>query len=149
MTSSHRLHPSHPSLTPPGDPYLDYGPALPERHGLRRVVAIARDPETVWAWWEIDGASQVSLRDVERGVLAVLPVDGPAGSVYFHAAPDRTYVVEIGPLTSNRVKTPRRGPTTEIDPDWAPTPEEAEILKSLPGHVSVPGRPGYVTSSRP
>src|SRR5207247_2189310 len=79
MASRERFQPSHPGFTPPGDPYLDYGPNLPERYGIDRVFAIARDPETVWAWWEVEGAKTAQLRDVERGVMATQAVSGTLG----------------------------------------------------------------------
>jgi hypothetical protein len=132
MSSSHEFfQPVHPGLTPPGDPYLDYGPPLPERTGLERIHAIARDPGTVWVWWELPAAKTLSLRDMDRGIVTVIPAPGPVGTHYFHAAADRPYVVEIDGRLSNAVRTPRRGPATEVDPDWAPTPAEAEILHAL------------------
>src|SRR5438093_8521770 len=103
MASRERFQPSHPGFTPPGDPYLDYGPNLPERYGIDRVFAIARDPETVWAWWEVEGAKTAQLRDVERGIIATQAVTGTVGSIYFPAAPERTYVVEVDGRVSNRV----------------------------------------------
>jgi len=34
MGSPERRPPVHPILSSPGDPYLDYGPPLPDRHGI-------------------------------------------------------------------------------------------------------------------
>jgi hypothetical protein len=140
------FQPVHPALSPPGDPYIDYGPTLPERTGRDRVVAIARDPETVWAWWETETAATVALRDVERGVIAVRSA-GPMGTAFFAAEPDRPYVIEVDGRASNVVRTPRLGPASEIDPQWVPTPAELEVLRllavraeSIPRAISYPGQ---------
>ncbi len=143
MTSSHDFfQPVHPGLTPPGDPYIDYGPALPERTGADRVLAIARDPETVWAWWEFPSASSVSLVDVERGTIATRPA-GAIGTAFFPAEPGRSYVVEVDGRRSNVVRTPRRGPAHEVDPAWAPTPGEQEVLRMLSVQPDAPRSIGY------
>jgi len=150
MNSRERLSPTDRPHIATSDPYLDYGPALPERYGILTVRALVRDPRSVFAYWEWPDSEKTSnwaarLRDVATGVAMIATLDRAAaasGAFYFVAAPERDYEVDLGwtsgevfvvVRTSNRVRTPREGPATEVDPDWAPGEGEADVWGTLSG----------------
>jgi hypothetical protein len=150
MNSRERLSPTDRPHIAASDPYLDYGPPLPERYGILTLRALVRDPRSVFAFWEWPEAEKkaawaVRLRDVATSAATIAMLDRAAaacGSFYFEAAPERDYEVDLGwtsgevfvvVRTSNRIRTPREGPATEIDPDWAPAEGEADVWRSLSG----------------
>lgn len=156
MNSGERLSPTDRPHVAASDPYLDYGPALPKRYGILTIRALVRDPRTVYVYWECPMPEEgrawaVRLREVATGKVVVATLDRAAadlGSFYFEAAPDRDYEAELGWIegpaftavaTSNRVRTPRDGPATEIDLEWSPGPGEREVL----GGLAVPPPRGY------
>ena len=100
-----------------GEPYLDYGPPVPERYGTPRITMLIRDPEMIYAYWECGSALRV--RDVTNGTVRTIAVADP-GSWFGPAIPDHEYEAEIGRIEngrflaaamSNRLRTPRRGST--------------------------------------
>ena len=154
MNSGERIRP--PDRLAAGEAYLDYGPAIPDRYGISTVRALVRDPRSVFVYWEwpapVEGrAWAVRLRDVDAGSATVVQLDRTGaglGSKYFEASPDRSYEADLGwtdgsafhaVMTSNRVRTPREGPSAEVDPEWMPGPGEREIL----GVLAVPPPRGY------
>jgi len=156
MNSGERLSPTDRPHVAASDPYLDYGPALPERYGILTVRALVRDPRSVYVYWEWPAPEEgrawaVRLRDVATSVATLATLDRAAadsGSFYFEAAPDRSYEADLGwtdgpgfhvVQTSNRVHTPRDGPATEIDAEWTPGPGELEVLGGLAAHPPARG----------
>jgi hypothetical protein len=125
-----------PPLPPPSpSTYIDWGPALPERYGGPRILALVRDPETLFATWE--GGDRLRARDLTDGSVREQAV-GPWGCWYFGAASEHEYEVELlegGRVVavSGRVRIPRKGPATLVDEDWAPTPEQLEVLRAQAG----------------
>lgn len=155
MNSGERLSPTDRPHIAASDPYLDYGPPLPERYGLMDLRALVRDPRMIFAYWEWPAPAQgktwaIRVRDVATSVATVAALDRAGaefGSRYFDVVPERAYEIDLGWIgpegfevvrTSNRVLTPREIPAVEIDPEWAPGPGEGEVWKSV---ASAPGRP--------
>jgi hypothetical protein len=145
----------------PGEAYIDYGPPLPDGYGLLTIHALVRDPRAVFAYWEWPAPDEgrawaVRLRDVEAATTSVMKLDRAAaalGTRHFEAQPDRPYEVDLGwtdgaafhaVATSNRVRTPRERPATDIDDAWPPGPGESEVLGGLAAHPPSRGywRPG-------
>jgi hypothetical protein len=156
MNSGERLSPTDRPHVAASDPYLDYGPALPERYGILTVRALIRDPRSVFVYWEWPSPGKghawaVRFRDVTSNAATITTLDpaaAEAGSLYFEAQPDRTYEVDLGwtegagfhvVQASNRVRTPREGPATEVDVEWTPGPGEAEVLGNLAAHPPARG----------
>lgn len=156
MNSGERLSPTDRPHIAASDPYLDYGPALPERYGILTIHALVRDPRSVFVYWEWPAPEAgrpwaVRLRDVDSGTATLKKLDGASaavGSFHFEANPDRSYEADLGwtdgaafhaVRTSNRVRTPREGPASEVDAEWAPGPGESEVL----GKLAAPPPRGY------
>ncbi len=134
--------------------------SIPTGYGQDRIVLMVKDPWWLFAYWEIQPATERAARSQLlphevaglQSVLRVYDVTGiefpaqPATALfdislsglatnwYIHVnAPNRSFVVEIGllantgrflPLTrSNRVTTPRFGPSEIIDEAWMTTDE--------------------------
>lgn len=125
---------SSPPPTPPADQvYLDYGPPLPESYGATRVVALVRDPECLFAFWE--GGDRIRARDLTEGSAREVIVQ-PTGTWYFGAKPEHEYEVDLLSgdrvvAVSDRVRMPRQGAATRVDEDWLPTPGQGEVLRAL------------------
>lgn len=155
MNSGERLRPpERPAAA--GDTYIDYGPPIPDRYGILTIGALVRDPRSVFIYWEWPNPEEgrrwaVRLRETTTGGSMTILLDRSGaglGSTHIEASPDCSYEAELGWVdgadfkkvkTSNRVRTPRDGPSTEVDREWAPNPEEAEMLGGLAGLVFVPG----------
>jgi hypothetical protein len=125
--------PRPPLPPPPASAYIDWGPALPESYGASRVLALPRDPERLFAAWE--GGDRLRLRDLTDGSVREQPVEA-TGGWYFGAVSEHEYEVDLlrgGAViaVSGRVRMPRRLPASQVDPEWAPTPEQEEVLRSL------------------
>src|SRR5262249_27427011 len=115
--------------------FIDWGPALPEAYGKPRILALVRDPRTFFCAWE--GGDRIRARDLGDGSIQEHEVEG-IGTWYFEGTPEHEYEVDrvSGSRTvavSGRIRLPRRDPATEIDPEWAPTPEQEELLRQFLG----------------
>ncbi len=155
----HRAPPPRPAG--PSDPYIDWGPELPATSGRPALRSLVVDPRRIFTYWEFPAASSggdfaLRLRRIAGGErIQRVPVGG-SGSWYLEADPDTEYEVDLvradgagfqAVLTGNRVRTPRAGAATEVDPDWVPTAEEGELWRRLAGDAAVLAgfpRAGYV-----
>ena len=130
--------PTHPIEPDSASVYLDYGPMIPDIYHQNRIVALIRDPEWVFVYWEISALdpnlkSKISNPSI-RWLLRVhnlcskthedtllSPPDNPdniQGNWYLKVNPDTEYQLEIGIINkeneytmlikSNVVKIPRR-----------------------------------------
>jgi hypothetical protein len=141
--------------------YIDRGPELPRHYGRDILVAMVRDPNWIFAYWELEGPSRQRIADeagrdaLTRGqwVLRIhnadadAPEDHPvileAGNWYLRVPDDATLVLEIGlqtpdgefigVLKSNRVSTPRLGYSDEVDEEWMIVEEDFRKLLELSG----------------
>ena len=121
---------------------------LPESYGRPRILALVRDPRFFFACWE--EGDEIRARNLTNGSVSEQKV-GRIGAWYFEGIPEHEYEVELisGGRTvavSNRIRLPRLDPATAVDPDWAPTPEQEEALRTFLGtlepsvhEVEVPG----------
>ena len=152
MASSSSNRPTAPAApaapsAKPGE-FIDWGPALPEGYGRPRILALVRDPRFFFASWE-DG-DQIRARDLTDDTVEEHGV-GRVGTWYFQGLPEHEYEVELlsggrRVAVSGRIRLPRLNPATEVDPEWTPTPEQAELLKQFLGtlepwvhEIEVPG----------
>ena len=138
MSSSRQPRPASPPPAAAGT-FIDWGPALPAEHGVTRVVALVRDPERFFVFWE--GGDTIRARALPDGSVREHEVSW-AGSWYFEGKPEAEYEVDLllqGKVAavSNRIRLPRREPAASVDPEWVPTPEQLELLRGLAGSLEV------------
>lgn len=133
-------HAPRPPLPPPApSTYIDWGPALPDEYGEPRVLALPRDPDSLFAAWE--GGDRLRVRDLSDRSVREQPV-GRWGGWYFGAVPEHEYEIDLlqeGRVvaSSGRVLMPRKAPATLVDEEWAPTPEQEEVLRALAGRLEL------------
>ena len=118
-----------------GTVFIDWGPSLPEAYGRPRILALVRDPKKFFATWE--GGDQLRTRDLGDGSLQEQAV-GRIGTWYFDGIPEHEYEIELVAAgrtvaVSSRIRLPRLEPAADLDPDWMPTPDQAELLRQLAG----------------
>ena len=110
---------AQPATEPPpiDHAYIDRGLPLPDSYGLDRLVALVRDPEWVFTYWELNGPSLARIKS-ERGegfvydcawVLRVyrvdensavdLEIEPGAGSWYVQVGKSGRYVFEMALLS--------------------------------------------------
>lgn len=143
-----------PEAAPSG--FLDRGLPVPDDYGFDRLVALVRDPQCLFSYWELHGPRLPEVR-AERGqsfidacawVLRVhrinenaavdLEVEPVVGNWYVHVGAPGRYQLELGILApdgewvsllaSEIVETPREGPSDELDEEWRLRPEDEEAL---------------------
>jgi len=99
--------------------YLDYGPALPETYNQDVIVALIRDPECIFAYWELSGQmvpELFRLRDLKTASTKWLlrthnlslknfsdielpkpeNITNVQGNYYLTVLPDTEYQLELG-----------------------------------------------------
>ena len=129
----------HPRLTPPPPPvpgavpFVDWGPPLPETHGVTFITALVRDPERFFVFWE--GGDRLRARDLTAGAISEMAA-GRVGAWYFPGVPEHEYEVELlldgrVAAVSNRFRLPRRDPAVQVDEEWVPDAGQLEVLKLL------------------
>jgi hypothetical protein len=121
--------------------YFDYGPALQDSYNQDVIVALIRDPECIFAYWELSGrvVSQTLRDKIKHHLRWILRVHNLSnkvfndisllsprdfsniqGNYYLSCLPDTEYQLEFGVfdnndfislVKSNIVKTPRRHKT--------------------------------------
>jgi uncharacterized protein len=128
---------------------------LPFSYNETKICLMVRDPHWAYAYWDFSGDTwtwidEFRKRDkTTRPVLRIHNLDHQAYydlSISFEAKnwylelgrPDTTFEAELGFIDShgrfhliarsNRIRTPRNGPSTKIDPKWVPN-EFAELYK--------------------
>ena len=81
---------------------MDRGAPLPAAYGENRIVAVARDPEHVFIYWDVASDVRVADRPLMLRIFCVdddasfefhPPAD--AGNWYFQVTPERTYRFEL------------------------------------------------------
>lgn len=152
--------PSPPPFEPPRTRTLEEQFSIPTGYGEDRIVLMVKDPWWLFAYWEIQPATERSARSQllpheVAGLQSILRIydvtgiefpsqpahrsfdislSGLATNWYVPVnAPNRSFIVELGLLThtgrflllarSNRVTTPRFGPSEVIDEAWMTTDE--------------------------
>jgi hypothetical protein len=135
--SSSSNRPARPAAAPqaPSPLFIDWGPALPDSYGRPRILALVRDPRCYFVTWEEGDA--VRARDLTSGATEEHAV-GRVGGRAFEGLPEHDYEVDLlsgGRVVavSNRIRLPRLDPATAVDPAWAPTEGQEEVLRALRG----------------
>jgi hypothetical protein len=105
------------------EPYIDWGPTLPERYGEDALALLVQGPRSVYAYWEL--APETYARAGGAPTLALRIADGPMlaagltdfGEYWLEAAPGTRLAVELVDaggrvlLRSAPAETPREAPS--------------------------------------
>ncbi|MFH0964555.1 MAG: DUF4912 domain-containing protein [Planctomycetota bacterium] len=139
--------------------YVDRGPDLPAHYGRDIVVALVRDPNCVFVYWELAGPRTAEvrvqygervfrearwtlrLRNVTAGTQEELAVQPEVGNWYLAVPDDSEIEIEIGFRSpagefvclakSNRVSTPPAGVSSLTDEKWMIVEEEFRKLLAM------------------
>jgi len=130
------------AAAPPAQPqvFVDRGPELPWEYGQDKIFAMIRDPNWIYAYWDLSGGSRARLASVHGGVWILrvhnlgaqywedIPVLPEGGNWYLPVASDTEYRIDIGMLdpsghfhlaaSSRPVRTPRMGISESVDEEW-------------------------------
>jgi hypothetical protein len=148
--------PSPPPAEPTASTFIDRGAPIPAHYGMDRCIALPRDPNWIFVYWELKGGILDRLRfahsaeviDNSRWVLRVrtpeagthylVDVDLRAGQWYLKVAPDTRLRIDMGfmdqhgefvlVLTGNDTATPRPGVSDVVDERWQIVRKELEKL---------------------
>lgn len=144
--------------SPAASAYIDRGLPLPDGYGLDRLVALVRDPEWVFTYWELNGPALAGIK-AERGesfvndcawVLRVYRVDENSavdmeiepnvGGWYVQVGTSGRYVFEMALLSpegewlsllvSTMLGAPYAGVSSRIDEEWRLLPDEEAALSA-------------------
>jgi len=112
----------------PSAPFIDWGPALPERYHKDRIRLMVQSPTQLYVYWEVaPGRARLSLSlQVEREGESWTEGGefGEVGEFWIGASPARSYRVRIHDqegrllLQSNVVTTPRDSASPNHDARW-------------------------------
>jgi hypothetical protein len=144
-TSTSKQAPAPPAAAPapPAEPYIDRGKPVPHTYGRDVLRLMARDPEWVFAYWELTPQRLRQLRsrfknlhthrwklrlfDLTAKTERLVDVFLGACSWYVHVQPRHVYKVELGfedgdsfiaILSSNSAKAPANAISERGDEEW-------------------------------
>lgn len=146
-----------PQPQEPPKVYVDRGPELPQEYGQDKVVAMVRDPNWIYVYWDLSGGARQRLggvggtwvlrvRDMSTEEYSDIPILIEGGNWYLPVSSDTEYRVDIGVMdaqgrfhlaaSSRPVKTPRMGISESIDDEWLILEEEFRRLVDMTEGVS-------------
>mgnify|MGYP001252689739 CR=1 FL=1 len=131
--------------------YVDRGPELPGSYRQDKVYAMVRDPNWIYAYWDLSGGARervtatapggawvLRVNNLSDSVFDDVPVLIESGNWYVPVASDTEYNVEIGLLgtdgrfhaaaSSRSVRTPRMGISQLVDEQWLILEDEFQRL---------------------
>jgi hypothetical protein len=153
----------------PGAPFIDRGLPIPAHYHEDRLVALVRDPEWIFVYWELEGSGCQKLADrfgaeflrrnrwvvrvatLAEGGFYDVQVEPAAKNWYLQVRPDGRYQFEIGVLTpdgrffllarSEEVRTPTLEIGESAEGAWVvPDAEFETIIQAMGGRAAL--RPG-------
>ena len=152
----------------PSPPFIDRGKPVPDVYGRDVLRMVARDPEWLFAYWEVTpqrlrqllpkprGARDVSwhlkLVNLAGGSERLIPILHAAKSWYVPVRPCNRYRAELGfmnhrrfvpVLTSNIVRTPANALSSWCDNEWM------VLRHTLAGMMHFPQESGLPSQSTP
>ncbi len=166
-------------LTPaaePGPPPVPEpnAPPLPTGYGHDRIALLVRDPNCLFAYWDLTGdafGGLVSARGEDfvnrcswalrvhnhtQGAHHFQPVGVETGSWYLEVVPSTTYSVDIGLVapdgaflsvaSSKQVSTPRDSISDRIDEEWTVSEAQFEKMFDLSGGNTTMGASESISS---
>lgn len=127
-------------------PFVNRGAPLPEGYGLDRLVALARDPWTLFCYWELNGtrlralnrergegfidacAWALRLHRIDEGIAQDIEIDSSAGCWYIQLDRQGRYQIELALLSpdgewialmaSHIVQMPAEQPSPHANETW-------------------------------
>ncbi|MCZ7644760.1 MAG: DUF4912 domain-containing protein [Planctomycetota bacterium] len=151
--------PPPPMEEPQPASYIDRGLPIPDSYGWDRLVALPRDPQWLFAYWELTGGLLDRLRQhrgsgfiqscawvlrlhrLDEDLAVDLEIDPSIGNWYLHVGKTGSYQVELALLSpegewitlvaSQVIRTPGEGPSDVFDEQWRLRPEEEARLHRL------------------
>ncbi|GMV79908.1 MAG: hypothetical protein AMXMBFR7_10920 [Planctomycetota bacterium] len=152
--------PPPPPAAPVAEPlpatFIDRGLPIPDSYGWDRMVALPKDPQWIFTYWELTGgriddirhdrgqgfidacAWVLRLHRIDEDLAVDLEIDPSIGNWYLHVGKTGTYQVELGLLSpdgewislvaSQLVRTPGEAPSEIYDEQWRLRPEEEARL---------------------
>jgi len=148
-------------------PFIDRGPDLPPGFGDDRIMALVRDPNWLFLYWELQGEKSNSLVAQRGGGKAFLelpwalrlnsadpsfnrdiPISVAAGNYYLEITPVSDLVIEIGFYDSEGEYVPVARTTGISAPDTSPSPDYGEHWMHRPVNVR-PGRRAFEMKQAP
>ncbi|MFH1422261.1 MAG: DUF4912 domain-containing protein, partial [Planctomycetota bacterium] len=130
----------------PKEIYIDRGLPLPQRYNEDRLTAMVKDPNWIFAYWELTGPRKeevmkqygswifknavwvLRIHDCAASFWTDINIDINAENWYIPVTPDTQLKVEIGLITdkgefisfacSRELHTPRSQPSSEVSEDW-------------------------------
>jgi hypothetical protein len=120
---------------PPAEPFIDWGPALPERYGEDACELLVQGPRALYGYWELSpetgraaAGGELRLRLRSRGGERDLGrVPAAVGEWWIEGEPGEAYVLDILAadgrvlLRSAPARTPPEGPSPRGDVRMVPT----------------------------
>ncbi|MCD6406120.1 MAG: DUF4912 domain-containing protein [Planctomycetes bacterium] len=148
-----------PKIEEPAAAFVDRGPELPNEYGEDKVVAMVRDPNWIYVYWDLSGGVcerlqetvavsvwVVRVHNLDDGIHEDVPVLLEGGNWYLPVASDTTYRVDIGVLdteglfhlaaSGRMVKTPPVGISEIVDEEWLIMEDEFRRLMDISGTMS-------------
>lgn len=132
-----------PPPPPPAAPFVDRGKPIPDTYGRDTLRLLARDPEWLYAYWEItpqriqqlrsrftdlhERAWEIKLTNMKTGQVEHIAIFLGACNWYLHVKPRGVYQAELGfrdgglfikVLDSNPVRTPGDSISERADEEW-------------------------------
>lgn len=140
-------------------PYVDRGPELPSNYKHDKLYVMVRDPNWIYAYWDLSGGVRdrldrevqggvwvLRVHNVNAGAYADVPVLIEGGNWYLPVASDTEYRLELGVIdasgrfhvavASASIRTPRMGVSDVADEEWMILEEEFRRLMEYSGQVA-------------
>ncbi len=83
-------------------PYIDRGEPLPASYAENRIVAMVRDPEMLFTYWDIETEVRVASNPIMLRICCIteeshhdIDVDPQANNMYLTVTPNRAYQVQL------------------------------------------------------
>lgn len=134
---------STPASKPAAAPFIDRGKPIPDTYGRDTLRLLARDPEWLYAYWEItpermrqlrsrfndlhERTWEIKLTNMKNGLVEHIAIFLGACNWYLHVKPRGVYQAELGfrdgglfikVLDSNPVRTPGDAISERADEEW-------------------------------
>jgi hypothetical protein len=151
----------------PSGVYVDWGYELPGRYGTDRISAFAKDPNWIFAHWDLSGRRKeevvrergpevlhlskwcLRVTDLDTEEHMDLPVSVEAGNWYVPVSEDGTFRIEIGLVTgqgeflafacTRSIRTPRSRPSERVSEKWLVADEEFQRFLKHAGETGSSG----------
>jgi hypothetical protein len=151
----------------PESVYVDWGYPLPDRYGIDRIGAAAKDPNWIFVNWDLSGSKRQEVAKTygpdifaaSRWYLKVVDlscnesvdfqINVDSNSWYVPVSEDKSFEIQIGIITpdglfiqfaaTSEIRTPRSQPAGNISEQWMMTDEYFQRFLKQAGDPEVSG----------